>query len=99
MMEDPRNQISELHFGKFPDSDDFQCWRVNVKTEVCVNTPFPQITMSWINEVEMAKSVDDLLTSQPIEGRDFHDFEMFDARIASALRKIIFNTSFKESQC
>ena len=63
---------------------------------VCVSAQFPQLTLSWINEVETAKSVDDLLTSQSIEGqRDFPDFEILDARIASALRKIIFNTSFK----
>ena len=28
---------------------------------VCESTPFPQLTMSWINEVEMAKSIDDLV--------------------------------------
>ena len=33
LMENPRNQISELHFGDFSDSADFQCWKV--KTEVC----------------------------------------------------------------
>ena len=59
-----------------------------------VSTPFPQLTLSWIHEV--AKSVDDLMTSQSIGGRDFHDFEMFDARIASALRKILISTSFKK---
>ena len=84
----------KLHFGKFPHPDDVQCWRVNFKTEECVSTPFPQLTMSWIAEVEMARSIDDLITSQSIEGRiDFPDFEMLHARIASALRKIIFNTS------
>ena len=63
---------------------------------VCVSTPFLQLTMSWINEVEMARSTDDLVTSQSVEGRsDVPDFEMLDARIASALRKIIINTSFK----
>ena len=92
---------SKFHFGIFPDTRDFQRWRVNFKTELCVGVQFPQLTVSWINEVEMAKSIDDLLTSQSIEGRrDFPDFEMLDAKIASALRKIIFNTSFKkESQC
>ena len=63
MMETPRYTISELHFSKFPDSGDFQCWTGNFKTEVCVSAPFPQITMSWINEVEMAKSIDDVLKS------------------------------------
>ena len=36
MMETPKYTISELHFGKFPDSGDIQCWRVNFKTDVCV---------------------------------------------------------------
>ena len=35
------------------------------------------------------------MTSQSIEGKSSPDFEMLDARIASALRKIISNTSFK----
>ena len=61
---------------------------VNFKSEVC--------EMSWINEVEMTRSMDHLMTSQSIEGqRDFPDFEMLDARIASALRRIISYTSFR----
>ena len=60
-MEAPSYAISGLHFGKVPNQDDFQCWRVNPKTEVCVTTSAPQLTMSWINEVEMAGSEDDLL--------------------------------------
>ena len=38
------------------------------------------------------------MTSQSIEGRDFDDFEMFDAKIAPALKKIISNqhTSVEE---
>ena len=63
---------------------------------VRVSTPFSQLTMSWINEVEMARSIDDCRTSQSIEGRrDVPDFDMIHARIASALRKMIFNTFFK----
>ena len=38
MMDAPKCAISGLHFGKFPDPDDFQCWRVNFKIEVCVYT-------------------------------------------------------------
>ena len=69
---------------------------VNFKSEVCESTSTPQLTMSWINEVEMTRSMDHLMTSQSIEGqRDFPDFEMLDARIASALRRIISNTSFR----
>ena len=44
----------KLHFGTFLlDPDDFQCWRVNFKTEVCVSTSTPELAMSWINDVEM----------------------------------------------
>ena len=92
-MEAPRFLISKLHFGKFPDPDDFRCWRANFKTEVCVSTSSPELAMSWINEVEMAGSIDDLMTSQSIEGQSFPAFEMLDARIASALRNIISSTS------
>ena len=70
MMDAPRHAVSELRFGKFtefPDPDDFQCWRVNFTTKVCVNTSSLQLIMSWINEVEMAKSLDDLVTSQSVD--------------------------------
>ena len=46
----------------------FQCWRVNFKTEVCVSTSSLELTMSWINDVEMAGSRDDPMTSQSIKG-------------------------------
>ena len=95
-METPRCAISELHFGQFPDPDDFQCWRVSFKTEVFVCTSSPELTMSWIKEVEMAGSIDDLMTSQSVSGESFPDFQMLDARIASALRKIISSTSFRK---
>ena len=48
------------------------------------------------NGEEMARSVEDLVTTQSTEGRrNFLDFETLDTRIASALRKIIFNTYCK----
>ena len=85
-----RHPISKLHFGRFADSVDFQCWKVNFKTEACSNSLCPTITMSWIKR-ETTKSVDDILTSQSVEGRDFPDFEVPDAKIASGLRQIISN--------
>ena len=75
MMETPRCSISELHLGILPDPVDVQCWKVNFRTEVRANTHCPTLTMSWIKEVEAAQSIDDLMTSQPIEHRDFPDFE------------------------
>ena len=44
-MEYPRFPISELHLAKFPDSMEFESWKVNFKTEVCAKTANPQITM------------------------------------------------------
>ena len=90
MMEYPRFPISELHLAKFPDSMEFESWKVNFKTEVCAKTANRQITMSWITEVERAKSIDESSTSKSILGRtDIQDCEMLDVMIASALKKIV----------
>ena len=37
-METPRYGFLELHFGKFPDPNNFQCWTVDFKTEVRVSS-------------------------------------------------------------
>ena len=51
--------------------------------------------MLWINEVEMVESVDDLKSSCSARGIRMPNFEVLDARIASALNRIIHNTRFK----
>ena len=95
-MDYPRYPVSELHLGNFPDSLKFQSWRVNFKSETCANSVLPQITMHWIKQVEIAKSIDELMTSQSITGRrDFTDFEMLGAKIASALKEIISSVHFR----
>ena len=69
---------------------EFQSWKVNFKTEACSKTADTHHPMHLINEVEMAKSIDDLMTSQSITGRrDFTDCDMLDAMIASALKKLL----------
>ena len=52
--------------------------------------------MRWIKEVEMVESVDDLKSSLSVRGIRMPDFEVLDAKIASALNKIIQNTRFKK---
>ena len=90
MIDDPRFPISELHLVKFPDSMDFQSWKVNIKTEVCSKTAYPQLTMHWIKEVKIAKSIDELMKTRSITGRtDFPDYGMLDAMLASALKKLL----------
>ena len=68
---------------------EFQCWKVNFKTEECSKSADPHLTMQWIKEVEIAKLIDDLMTSQSSTGRrDFTDCDQFDAMIASALKRL-----------
>ena len=95
VMDSAKYPISELHLGKFLDSLEFQSWKVNFKTEVCTNSVFLQITMHWIKEVEIANSMDDLMTSQSITGRrEFFD-EMLDAKIVFALKKLPTSVHFR----
>ena len=63
-MEHAKFPISEMHLGKFPDSMEFQSWKVNFKTEVCSKTADVHLTMHWDKEVEIAKSIDELVTSR-----------------------------------
>ena len=51
--------------------------------------------MHWIKEVEMVDSVDELKSSSSVRGIRMPDFEVLDARIASALNRIIHNSHFK----
>ena len=51
--------------------------------------------MHWIKEVEMVDSVDELRSSSSTRGISMPIFEVLDARIASALNKIIHNSHFK----
>ena len=90
-----RLHISDLHFDKFPSPATFACWKIGFKTEVCTCSQFPTEAMQWIKEVEMVDSVDDLKSSSSTRGIEMPDFEVLDARIASALNRIIHNSHFK----
>ena len=89
------DQISDFHFDKFPTPATFACWKIRFKTEVCTCSQFPSEAVLWIKEVEMVDSVDDLKSSSSIRGISMPNFEVLDARIASALNKIIHNSHFK----
>ena len=91
-----RLQISDPPFDKFTTSATFACWRIRFKTEVCTCSQFPTEAMLWIKEVEMVESVDDLKSSCSIRRIRMPDFDVLDAKIASALKKIIHNTRFKK---
>ena len=90
-----RLQISDLHFDKFPTPATFACWKIRFKTEVCTCSQFPTEAMQWIKEVELVDSVDELRSSSSIRGIPMPNFEVLDARIASALNRVIQNSHFK----
>ena len=90
-----RLQISDLHFDKFPTPATFACWKMRFQIEVCTCSQFPTEAMHWIKEVEMVDSVVDVMSSSSIRGIQMPHFEVLDARIASALNRIIHNSHFK----
>ena len=91
-----RQQISELQFDNFPTPASFLCWMTRFKNQVTTCSDVPSETMLWINEVEMVDSLDESKSSRSVAGKNFPNFEMLDAKIASALNKIIQNSHFKK---
>ena len=90
-----RLQISDLHFDKFPTPATFACWKIRFKIEVCICSQFHTEAVQWIKEVEMVDSVDVFKSSSSTRGISMPNFELLDARIASALNRIIHNSHFK----
>ena len=93
----PRLQVSELQFDKFPTPSTFSSWKIRFKTQLSSCSEFSSEAMLWIKEVEMVDSVDEVKSSCSNAGKNFPNFELLDARIASALNKIIQNSQFKKN--
>ena len=89
-------QILELHFDKFPDPPSFLVWKIRFKNQVTTCSDFPSKATLWIEEMKMVDWLEELKTSRSVRGRDFPNFEMLDAKTASALNKIIQNSHFKK---
>ena len=53
MVDYPIIPITEMHLVKFSDSMEFESWKDNFRTEVCLRTADPQVTMLWIKEVQI----------------------------------------------
>ena len=87
--------MSDLHFDKFPTPATFACWKIRFKAEACACSQFPTEAMLWIKEVEMVESVDDLQSSCSVRGLRVPNFEVLDAKNASAPNRIIQNAQFK----
>ena len=87
-----RLQISDLHFNKFLTPITFACW----KRPRCLflhnffrNDAMDQKKWRWLIQWMIFKS------SSSTRGISMPNFEVLDARIASALNKIIHNSHFK----
>ena len=52
--------------------------------------------MFWIKEVEMVDSMEEVKSSRSTVEKNFPNFEVLDAKLASALNKIIQNSHFKK---
>ena len=88
---------SEMHLGKFPDHTEFQSWIANFRTDVCSKSKNPMLALQWIKEIEVAKSLDDLITLNSITGKRFPDYEELDLMMAAALtRCYVQQTHFRK---
>ena len=86
-------QVSELQFDNFPNPQSFSVWKIRFKNQATACSDFPSERMSWIKEMEMVESFDECVSSRSTAGKKIPNFEMLDAKIASALNKIIQNYS------
>ena len=96
MVGQQRQQISELQFDKLSNPQSFLVWKIRFKNQVTTRSDFPPDAMMWIKEVETVDSLDELKSSRSVCGKDFPNFELLDAKIASALNKIIQNSHLKK---
>ena len=84
-----------MEFEKIPTLSTFNYCQLNLRAEVCSVSYHPSDAMSWIRVIEAAQNIDDLRESHSITGKLHPNFETLDARIATALKKILMNTKFK----
>ena len=82
-----RQQMSELQFDKFPNPQSFLVWKFDSKPQSPPVLIFHRMLCCGSAESKSSRSV---------YGKDFPNFEMLDAKIASALNKIIQNSQFKK---
>ena len=80
-----------MQFDKFRNPQSLWVWKIRFQNQVIACSDFPSEAMLWIKDVEMVDSMEELKSSRSVSERIFQNFEMLDAKIASALNKIIQN--------
>ena len=89
-----KKEAEQIGFEKFPGSNSCVIWKVLFKIEVCSSSSFPKEAMGWINEIDSARNMDELISFTSILGRMLPDFWVLGSKIASALKKVA-TTDFK----
>ena len=96
----PQNYIKTANIGiairQIPNPLSFSVWKIRLKTQETSCSDFPSDALFWIKDVEMVDSLEELKSSRSVCGKDFPNFEMLDAKLASALNKITQNSQFKK---
>ena len=70
--------------------------KTRLKTQVSSASDFLSEAVLWIKEVEMVDSLDERKSSRSENGKDFPNFEMLDAKIASASEQDYPEFQFKK---
>ena len=95
MVGQQRQQISEVQFDKLSTPSSFLYWNIRFKSQVTTCSDFPLRlcygSKKWRWSTQWMRK-----SSRSIAGKNFLNFEMLDAKIASALNKIIRNSHFKK---
>ena len=84
------------YFNEFCTCSSFSCWNVRFETEVCACSASASEAMVLIKEVGMVDSVTIFKSLRSNQEHHFTDFEVLDAKTATAPKKIIQNSSSKK---
>ena len=76
-----------MHLEKFPDHTEFQSWIANFRTEVRSKAKNTMLALQWIKEIDVAKSLNDLISPKANTGKHFPDNEELDLMTVAALKR------------
>ena len=93
MVEQQKSAASEPEFKKLPVPSTFVCWKTNFQKELCSGSGHPAEAMPWIKEVESWRIQSRIFRHHCRFWTSIPEHRDFDARIATALKKIIQNST------
>ena len=96
IVEQPKNQVSEMHFNTFPDPPHFSVGKRVLRPRYVPVQTFPRTLCCGSQKCRWSTPWTISRRHGQLEGTDSRFFEMLHANIASALKKIITNPHFKK---